>query len=111
MAETKTHTDNATDETRSRHGTTHSAVGEKSTADVSTKLPKQRISRRTIGKAMIVIGVVGIIVSVVAVIVGQSLIRQVETSVDDSLVVTNEALAAVTDSITVTGTTVETIRS
>jgi len=72
---------------------------------------KRRLSRRTIGKSMIAIGVVGIIVGASAVIVGQSLVRQVEHSVDDSLVLTNRALAAVTDSIHVTDTIVTTIRS
>ncbi len=59
---------------------------------------------------MIGIGVAGIIVSVTSVIVGQSLIRQVETSVDDSLRLTSEALSAVADSIRVTDSIVDTIR-
>lgn len=69
------------------------------------------VPRRTIGKAMIAVGVVGILAGIGAVIVGQSLVRQVETSVDDSLVVTNEALVAVNDSITLTGTIVDTIQA
>lgn len=69
------------------------------------------IPRRTIGKAMIAVGVVGILAGIGAVIVGQSLVRQVETSVDDSLVVTTKALAAVNDSIALTGTIVDTIRA
>jgi methyl-accepting chemotaxis protein len=70
-----------------------------------------KISRRTIGKAMIAIGVMGIVVGVTSVIVGQTLVRQVQDSVDDSLVVTSEALDAVNDSITLTGTLVETVRA
>lgn len=76
-----------------------------------TSKSRRRPSRRTIGKAMIVIGVVGIIVSVSAVIIGQRLVRQVQKSVDDSLVVTTRALSAVTDSIRVTGAIVDTIES
>lgn len=72
---------------------------------------RMRISRRTIGKAMIVIGIVGVLVSVSAVIVGQKLIRQVEHSVDDSLIVTDRALSAVTDSIGATDAIVDTIRA
>ena len=69
-----------------------------------------RLQRRTVGKAMISIGVAGVLAGIGAVIVGQTLVRQVETSVDDSLVVTTKALSAVNDSITVTGTIVDTIR-
>jgi methyl-accepting chemotaxis protein len=68
-------------------------------------------SRRTIGKAMIGIGVLGVLVSAAAVIIGQSLVRQVETSVDDSLVVTDRALTAVIDSISVTGRIVDTVKA
>jgi hypothetical protein len=69
-----------------------------------------RFTRRTIGKAMIAIGCVGVIVSVVGVIVGQQLIAQVEESVDDSLVLTSDGLAAVEDSIALTSTIVETLQ-
>src|SRR4051812_39135708 len=79
--------------------------------DEPTTGSRIRISRRTIGRSMITIGVVGVIISASAVVVGQNLIRQVEHSVDDSLVVTSRALAAVTDSISVTGTIVDTIRA
>jgi ABC-type transporter Mla subunit MlaD len=70
-----------------------------------------RVSRRTIGKAMIGIGVLGIIVSIAGVIIGNQLVRQVEESVDDSLVITGDALAAVNDSIQLTATTVTTLRT
>lgn len=69
-----------------------------------------RLQRRTVGKAMISIGVAGVLAGIGAVIVGQTLVRQVETSVDDSLLVTTKALSAVKDSISVTGTIVTTIR-
>jgi ABC-type transporter Mla subunit MlaD len=70
-----------------------------------------RLSRRTIGKAMIGIGVLGIIVSVAGVVIGNQLVRQVEDSVDDSLVITGDALAAVNDSIELTAATVTTLRT
>ena len=69
-----------------------------------------RLQRRTIGKVMIAIGVVGVLAGIGAVIVGETLVHQVETSVDDSLVVTTKGLAAVNDSIAATGTIVQTIR-
>ena len=69
-----------------------------------------RLQRRTIGKAMIAIGVVGVLAGIGAVVAGQTLVSQVETSVDDSLVVTTKGLAAVNDSIAATGTIVDTIR-
>jgi hypothetical protein len=69
-----------------------------------------RLQRRTIGKAMIAIGVVGVLAGIGAVVVGQTLVHQVETSVDDSLVVTTKGLAAVNDSIAATGTIVDTVR-
>jgi hypothetical protein len=50
-----------------------------------------RIPRRTIGAVMIGIGVLNVILSLTAAIVGQHLIRQVETSVDDSLRLTSDA--------------------
>src|SRR5687767_6999502 len=70
-----------------------------------------RLSRRTIGKAMIAIGVLGIVVSIAGVIIGNRLVSQVEESVDDSLVLTGDALAAVDDSIALTATTVDTLRT
>lgn len=70
-----------------------------------------RIPRRTIGAVMIGIGVVNVIVSLTAVIVGQHLVRQVETSVDDSLRLTGDALATVDDSIAVIDSLVTTVES
>ena len=63
------------------------------------------------GKAMIAIGCLGIIVSIAGVIIGRQLVDQVEKSVDDSLVLTGDALAAVRDSIEVTATTVDTLKA
>ena len=50
-------------------------------------------------------------VSLTAVIVGQHLIRQVETSVDDSLRLTSDALATVDDSIAVIDSLISTVES
>jgi len=68
-------------------------------------------SRRTVGKFMVAIGIISIVVSLVGVIVGQRVIGQVENSVDDSLVLTNQALEVVVDSIQTTSTIVTTVRS
>lgn len=59
---------------------------------------------------MVGIGCVGIVMSVAAIVIGHGLVDQVETSVDDSLALTNEALQSVNDSIVLTGTIVDTIR-
>ena len=59
---------------------------------------------------MVGIGVLGILMSLAAIIVGQGLIDQVEGSVDDSLELTNEALQSVSDSIVLTTTIVDTIQ-
>ena len=69
------------------------------------------ISRRTVGRSMIVIGVAGIIVSLLSVFVGQRLIGQVEASLDDSLLLTTEALDAVVDSVQLTSQIVDTVQS
>ena len=68
-------------------------------------------SRRTVGKFMVAVGIISIVVSLVGVIVGQRVIGQVENSVDDSLVLTNQALEVVVDSIQTTSTIVTTVRS
>ena len=60
---------------------------------------------------MVAIGVISIVVSLVAVFVGQSAIGQVESSVDDSLVLTSQALEVVGDSIQTMSTIVTTVRS
>ena len=60
---------------------------------------------------MVAIGIISIVVSLVGVIVGQRVIGQVENSVDDSLVLTNQALEVVVDSIQTTSTIVTTVRS
>jgi len=60
---------------------------------------------------MVAIGIISIVVSLVGVIVGQRVIGQVESSVDDSLVLTNQALEVVVDSIQTTSTIVTTVRS
>src|SRR4051794_14182243 len=60
---------------------------------------------------MMVIGCVGVIVSLVAAVVGQVVIGDVENSVDDSLVQTNNALDVVLDSINLTQTIVNTVQS
>ena len=70
-----------------------------------------RMSRRATAKAMISIGILGVFTAIVGVIVGAILISQVESSVDDSLLLTNEALTAVDDSITVTASIVDTVRT
>ena len=69
------------------------------------------ISQRAVGKAMIVIGVLGIIVGIAAVIAGQGMIRNAKSSVDASLALTGEAVSAVKDSVSVTGTVVESVRT
>jgi ABC-type transporter Mla subunit MlaD len=79
------------------------------TTEKPTRRP--RISRRTIGKTMIGIGIVGLLISIASIAIGRSLVSEVEHSVDASLVVTDEALSAVQDSIKLTGTIVQTIRS
>jgi ABC-type transporter Mla subunit MlaD len=60
---------------------------------------------------MIAIGVLGIVVSIAGVIIGNRLVAQVEESVDDSLVVTADALRAVNDSIALTSATVDTLQT
>jgi len=70
-----------------------------------------RLGRTATGRAMITIGVVGVVVALVGVIVGQQLAAEVEESVDDSLALTSEALTAVSDSIVVTTAIVETVRT
>lgn len=71
----------------------------------------RRISRRTLGKAMIAIGLAGILIGLTAAIAGQTMIRQVEKGVDDSLTLTGEGLAAVTDTIVVTESIVANVRT
>lgn len=70
-----------------------------------------RVSRRTVGKAMIAIGVLGILIGLTTVIAGQKMIRQVQASIDDSLRLTGEALTAVKDSIAVTESVVVNVRT
>ena len=60
---------------------------------------------------MVIIGCVGVIVSLVAAVVGQVVIGDIETSVDDSLVQTNNALDVVLDTINLTQTVVDTVQS
>jgi hypothetical protein len=69
-----------------------------------------RLSRRTAGRSMVAIGCLGIVMSIAAIVVGHGLIDQVEGSVDDSLVLTSEALGSVSDSIELTTTIVDTIQ-
>lgn len=59
---------------------------------------------------MVGVGCLGILMSVTAIVVGQGLVGQVESSVDDSLTLTSDALQAVSDSIVLTGTIVTTIQ-
>jgi hypothetical protein len=75
------------------------------------RIVRPRVSRRTIGKSMIAVGIAGIIIGLTTVVAGQRMISQVETSVDDSLRLTGEALSAVTDSIAVTGSVVDSVRT
>jgi methyl-accepting chemotaxis protein len=75
------------------------------------RVNRLRVSQRTVGKAMIAIGVAGIVIGLTTVVASHSMIRQVETSVDDSLQLTGEALSAVTDSIAVTDEIVGSVRS
>ena len=63
------------------------------------------------GKWMVAIGCIAMVVSVVGILVGQSVIGQVQGSVDDSLVLTNQALVVVVDSIHTTSTIVATVRT
>ena len=72
---------------------------------------RARFSRRAVGKAMIVVGVLGILMGITTVVAGRNMIRQVEASVDDSLRLTGEALNAVTDSIAVTESIVGSVRT
>lgn len=72
---------------------------------------RPRISQRTFGRAMIAIGILGIVIGLTTVWVGQTMIRQVETSVDDSLRLTGEALTAVSDSIAVSESVVESVQT
>jgi len=60
---------------------------------------------------MMIVGCVGVIVSLVAAVVGQVVIGDIENSVDDSLVQTNNALDVVLDSINLTQTIVDTVQS
>jgi len=60
---------------------------------------------------MVIIGCVGVVVSLVAAVVGQVVIGDIESSVDDSLVLTNNALDVVVDSINLTSTIVDTVKS
>lgn len=68
-------------------------------------------SRRTMGKTMVAIGVISILVTVAGVIVGWQVVGQVEASVDDSLVLTDQALQVVVDSVQTTSSIVATVRS
>ncbi|MEO6714101.1 MAG: hypothetical protein ABIM89_11815 [Mycobacteriales bacterium] len=72
---------------------------------------RTRVSRRTVGKSMIAIGIAGIIIGLTTVVASQSMIRQVEQSVDDSLRLTAEALTAVDDSIAVSDSIVDNVRA
>lgn len=72
---------------------------------------RPRVSQRTFGRAMIAIGIIGIVIGLTTVWVGQTMIRQVETSVDDSLRLTGEALTAVSDSIAVSESIVESVQT
>ncbi|MEP7055602.1 MAG: hypothetical protein ABI912_10185 [Actinomycetota bacterium] len=69
------------------------------------------VSRRTIGKAMIAVGVAGILIGLMTAFAGQSLAHQVERSGDDRLRLTAEALATVSDSVTATQSIVESVRT
>jgi methyl-accepting chemotaxis protein len=60
---------------------------------------------------MVIIGCVGVAISLVAALVGQVVIGDIDNSVDDSLVLTNKALDVVLDSINVTTTIVDTVKS
>lgn len=71
---------------------------------------RRRISRRTIGRSMVAVGIAGVITAVLGLILTQVLVGNVVSSVDDSLELTNEALASVDDSITVSAAIVDTVR-
>jgi len=60
---------------------------------------------------MVIIGCVGAVVGILAAVVGQVVIGDVNKSVDDSLVLTNKALDVVVDSINQTSTIVDTVKS
>ncbi len=70
-----------------------------------------RMSRTRLGKTMVGIGCLGIVASIASIVVGQAMVGQVESSVDDSLVLTDEALHAVSDSITLTNAIVGNIQA
>ncbi len=75
------------------------------------RFERVRASRTTVGRAMVAIGLTGILVSLIAVWVGQSVLGQVEHSIDDSLELTGEAIGAAVDSIEVTSSIVTTVQS
>ncbi len=70
-----------------------------------------RPSQRTIGKAMLAIGLLSVGAGITVVVVAQTLIDQVETSVDSSLALTTEALDLVVDSLLATSTIADTVQS
>ncbi len=70
-----------------------------------------RADRRTLGVAMIAIGCAGIVASIAGVVVGQRVVGQVDDSVDDTLVLTADALTAANDSVAVTRSILDTLRS
>jgi len=68
-------------------------------------------SRRALGTTLVAVGVVSVLLSVVALVVGQQLVGRFKKNVDDSLALTQQALDAVQDSIATTGSIVETVRT
>ncbi len=68
----------------------------------ATAFTRIRLTRRGIGRLMVITGCVGLLVSIVGTIVGYQLVGQVGRSVDDSLELTTKALTSVDDSIAVT---------
>lgn len=69
------------------------------------------ITRRHIGTAMIAVGVAGMLSGAAAAVAGWQLVGQIETSVDDTLTITDRALTTVDESIAVSAEVVETVRS
>lgn len=61
------------------------------------------LRRSTVGRIMVTIGILGIVVSLIGMVVGRMLISQVHDSVDDSLLLTQDALTSIADTVALTG--------
>jgi hypothetical protein len=68
-----------------------------------------RISDRAAGTAMLIVGGFGVLVGLIGIVVGRQLVTELEQSVDESLVLTTEALESVGDTIDVARRVVDTV--